>query len=73
MNERIVRTDPTGSLEIIGLESAISELCRMGMYSEIAPRLRDGEPVRLPNGILYRAMATLSDEGAELLPPGAAN
>jgi hypothetical protein len=74
MNERIVRMDAiSGDLRIIALDDAVSELAGIGLYSEIAPRLRGGETVRLPNGLRYRAVAALSERGIDQLPPAAAN
>ena len=74
MNERVVRMDMlSGHVQIIALEDAISELSGVGLYSEIAPRLRGGETVRLPNGLRYRAVAMLGDYGVDQLPPAAVN
>ncbi len=70
MNERIVRMDPiSGDLSIIALEDAVSELSGRGLYSEIAPRLREGEIVRLPNGLRYRSVAALDALTIGPLPP----
>ncbi|HEX9841488.1 MAG TPA: hypothetical protein VGC20_02015 [bacterium] len=74
MNERIVRVDMlSGDLRIIALEDAISELSASGLYSEIGPRLRGGETVRLPNGLRYRAVAALGERSIDQLPPAAVN
>jgi hypothetical protein len=70
MNERIARMDVnSGDLRIIALDDAVSELCGLGLYSEIAPRLREGELVRLPNGLRYRAVAALGVHGVDQLSP----
>ncbi|HKI99286.1 MAG TPA: hypothetical protein VKB51_12510 [bacterium] len=72
MNERIMCMDAvSGDLRIISLDDAVSELCAQGLYSEIAPRLRGGESVQLPNGRRYQAVATLGVMGVDLLPPAA--
>lgn len=74
MNERIMRMNMlSGELSIIALDDAISELSGAALYSEIAPRLREGETVRLPNGLHYRAVATLTEHSIDLLPTGAVN
>lgn len=74
MNERIMRMNVlSGELSIIGLDDAVSELSGTGLYSEIAPRLREGETVRSPNGEHYRAVAALTEQNIDLLPVTAVN
>jgi len=71
MNERIARMDlTTGNLSIVALSDAVSELSRVGLYSEIVLRLRGGETVRLPNGLRFRALSALDDPAVDPLPPG---
>ena len=70
MSERIARLDPeTGDVAIIALETAVSELATAGLFGEIAPRLREGQLVRLENGRRYRALAALDAFALEPLPP----
>jgi hypothetical protein len=74
LNERILRLDTyQGAARIIPLWEAVSELSGHGLYSEIAPRLRGGETVRLPNGLRYRAVAALAEGSIDRLPPAAVN
>jgi hypothetical protein len=74
MSERVARMDlASGDLTIMALDEAVSELSGTGLYSEIAPRLREGNAVQLPNGLTYRVLASLSDHAFDLLPPGAAS
>ena len=74
MSERIVRIDLTsGVARIVSLEQAVSELCAAGLYSEIAPRLRQGEAYKLPSGLAFRAVSALGDRSIDRLPPSAIN
>lgn len=76
MNERIVRRDwETGLAEIIGLDEAVSEISESpsALFSEIAPMLRRGDSLRMPDGRVYCALSTLDTESALPLPPSAAN
>lgn len=74
MNERIMRMDRfSGDVQIVALDEAVSELSGNGLFSEIAPRLRSGEPVRLPGGVTFRAVASLGEHGVDALPPAAVN
>lgn len=76
MNERIVRRDwETGLAQVIGLDEAVSEISESpsALFSEIAPMLRSGECLRMPDGRIYCALASMDTESALPLPPSAAN
>ena len=76
MNERIVRTDVvTGQAEIIAMDVALSELSAApgALYCELAPRLRGGECLRLPDGRAYSAAALMEMEATLPLPPNSVN
>lgn len=76
MSERIVRMDlESGEVAVIPLETALSELSgsAAALYSELAPRLREGETVRHPAGVAYRAACALGEQGMDQLPAAQAS
>lgn len=74
MNERIVRMDRIlGHVAVISLERAVSELSGNDLFFSIAERLRSGETVRRPGGVVYRAASALTEHSFDVLPADVAS